>query len=88
MTILLEEPEIANWWNEMTLKYSKTLIDEKPAYNAFAENGGMNFYRDNLNIQDLIKLAERPFLRATDEYIYENDLFDIEGDCGAGCTVF
>jgi 3'-phosphoadenosine 5'-phosphosulfate sulfotransferase (PAPS reductase)/FAD synthetase len=88
MTTIVEEPDKAIWWDEMEEKYSTIAIDEKPAYNSYAENGGMNFYRDNLSIQDLIELSKRPFRKATDEYIYENDLFDIEDECGSGCQVF
>jgi hypothetical protein len=88
MTILIEEPDKAIWWDKMMKKYNTIPIEQKYAYNAYAENGGMNFYRDNMSISDLVKLAERPFTKATDEYVYENDLFDAEGDCGSGCQVF
>lgn len=88
MTIIKEEPNKIEWWDNMINKYSKISIEGKDSYNAYAENQGMNFYRQNLTIQDLVKMAEKPFSRATDEYIYENDLFDFEGDCGAGCVVF
>jgi hypothetical protein len=88
MTILIEEPDKAEWWDKMIKKYSQIPIEEKPAYNSYAENGGMNFYRENNSIEDLIKMAEQPFRKATDEYIYESDLFDLEGDCGSGCQVF
>lgn len=88
MTIIKEEPHLADWWDNMIDKYSKTTIGGKDSYNYYAENGGMNFYRQNLSIQDLVKMSEQPFSRATDEYVYENDLFDLEGDCGSGCKVF
>jgi 3'-phosphoadenosine 5'-phosphosulfate sulfotransferase (PAPS reductase)/FAD synthetase len=88
MTILTEEPDKAEWWDKMIKKYSQIPIEEKPSYNSYAENGGMRFYRENKSIEDLIKMAEQPFRKATDEYIYESDLFDLEGDCGSGCQVF
>jgi len=88
MTILIEEPDKAEWWDKMIKKYSQIPIEEKPSYNSYAENGGMRFYRENKSIEDLIKMAEQPFRKATDEYIYESDLFDLEGDCGSGCQVF
>ena len=87
-TIIKEEPNIADWWGEMIEKYSKISIEGKPSYNAYAENGGMNFFRENISIDDLVKLAQQPFSKATDEYIYENDLFDAEDECGSGCQVF
>jgi 3'-phosphoadenosine 5'-phosphosulfate sulfotransferase (PAPS reductase)/FAD synthetase len=88
ITILNEEPKIGNWWQNMIDKYSKIPIDKKPSYNIYAENGGMNFFRSNKSLQDLVEMAKQPFSKATDEYIYENDLFDAEGDCGSGCQVF
>jgi hypothetical protein len=48
----------------------------------------MSFYRGYNTIEDLVKMAEQPFTRATDEYVYESDLFDLEGACGSGCSVF
>ncbi len=33
-------------------------------------------------------MAQQPFSKATDEYIYENDLFDLEDERGSGCKVF
>lgn len=88
MTIINEEPDKAIWWDKMIKKYSKITIEGKDSYNYFAENGGMNFYRQNKTIEELIEMAKQPFSKATDEYIYENDLFDLEGECGAGCKVF
>ena len=88
MTIIKEEPKKAEWWDNMITKYSKITIEGKDSYNWYAENEGMNFYRQNKTIKDLVKMAEQPFSKATDEYIYENDLFDLEGACGAGCKVF
>ena len=72
----------------MIEKYSKIPIDGKNSYNQYVEDGGMHFYRKNRTIKDLIEMAKKPFTKATDEYVYENELFDAEGDCGGGCTVF
>ena len=88
MTTIIEEPNIVDWWDDMIKKYSKISLEGKPSYNAYADNGGMNFFRQNNSIEDLIELAKKPFSKATDEYVYENDLFDLEGDCGSGCVVF
>ena len=88
MTMITEEPDIVNWWDEMLKRYSQISIDGKDSYNYYAENGGMNFYRENKTIEELIEMSKQPFSKATDEYVYENDLFDFEGDCGAGCQVF
>ena len=88
MTIIKEEPDKVIWWDKMINKYSTITIEGKDSYNHFAKNGGMNFYRENKTIQELVEMAKQPFSMATDEYIYENDLFDLEGECGSGCKVF
>lgn len=86
MTILIEEPEVFDWWNNMEIKYSKLPIQGKDSYNEFAINGGHFFGRGNQSINELKKEAKKPFSKATDEYIYEDDLFDFEDDCGSYCT--
>lgn len=89
MTILKEEPDRGKWWSKMVEKYGQIELEGKNSYNwAINEYGRNSFYREYNTIEDLVKLAERPFHKATDEYVYENDLFDLEGDCGSGCQVF
>lgn len=88
-TILKEEPYRINWWKRMTKKYSKKPIEGKDSYNHFALNGGMNFWRQNITIEELQAMANDENLKlATDEYIYEDEFLDSESDCGAGCQVF
>lgn len=89
MTIIKEEPNTAIWWDNMIKKYSHIKKENSPSYNdLLKENNGMTFYRGYKTIEDLVKMAEEPFSKATDEYIYENDLFDLEDECGSGCKVF
>jgi len=89
MTILKEEPQLGQWWESMIDKYGKLEKENAPAYNDIMhENEQMTFFREYKTIGDLVKMAQKPFSKATDEYIYENDLFDFEGDCGSGCQVF
>ena len=90
MTILKEEPDKVDWWDKMIKTYGSIPIDGKPSYNELMEqnNGFQTFYRHYNTIEDLVKMAQQPFSRATDEYIYENDLFDLEDECGSGCSVF
>ncbi len=90
ITILKEEPNKADWWDKMIKTYGSIPIDGKPSYNELMEknNGVQTFYRGYNTIEDLIKIAEQPFTKASDEYIYESDLFDLEDECGSGCQVF
>ena len=90
MTILKEEPNRGDWWDGMIKEYGSIKLDGKDSYNELMEqnNGIQTFYRDYNTIEDLVKLAEQPFRSSTDEYIYENDLFDLEDECGSGCQVF
>jgi len=90
MTILKEEPNKADWWDKMIKTYGSIPIDGKPSYNELMEqnNGVQTFYRHYNTIEDLVKMAQQPFTKATDEYIYKNDLFDLQDECGSGCSVF
>lgn len=89
MTILREDPNTGNWWQQMINKYGQIEIKGKDSYNdLLRQNKGQSFYRRFLTIDELVEMAKQPFTKANDEYIYENDLFDQEGDCGSGCQVF
>lgn len=89
MTILSEEPNTGDWWQEMINKYGNVEKPTSPSYNDLLKrNGRMTFYRGYQDINDLVKQAQYPFSKASDEYVYESDLLDLEGDCGSGCKVF
>lgn len=89
LTIIKEDPEKAEWWDLMIKKHGKTPKPTSKSYNDLLEkNKTMTFFRGYRTIEDLVKMASEPFKSATDEYIYENDLFDLEGDCGAACSAF
>lgn len=89
LTHYLEEPKEINWWSKMQKKYSKNKIKNKKQYNSMIDKyGGAYPFRGNIPIEELVKMATIPFKKATDEYIYENDLFDLEGKCGQSCIVF
>lgn len=93
MTILKEEPHIGFWWDKMIKKYGKQKKETSPSYTGLVnelikKNKSMSFFREYKTIEDLVEMAKQPFSKATDEYIYENDLFDLEGECGVGCKVF
>jgi 3'-phosphoadenosine 5'-phosphosulfate sulfotransferase (PAPS reductase)/FAD synthetase len=87
MTIAIENPEKLIWWNEMEKKYSLIEIEGKEQYNSIVKNGGVFFGRMNESIEEIIESSKKPFAKSTDEYIYENDLFDFEDDCGQNCNI-
>lgn len=88
-TIIKEEPHKAIWWDDMIKQYGTIKLEGKNSYNdLMSEIGTQTFYRDYNTIEDLIKLAKEPFTKATDEYIYEDDLWDSEDNCGSSCSPF
>ncbi len=87
MTIAVENLDKLIWWNEMERKYSLVPIEGKDQYNEMVKSGGAYFGRMNESIEKIIEDAKKPFSKATDEYIYENDLFDFESDCGNNCVI-
>lgn len=89
MTHILEEPNEVKWYIEMQQKYSNVKIKGKKQYNEMIDKyDGAYFFRGNITIEELVEMAKRPFNKATDEYVYESDLFDKEEDCGKGCVIF
>ena len=84
-TIYKENPHLIDWWKEMEEKYSKIKIKGKDNYNSREEN---NFLRDNKSFQYVIDMSKTKFSKATDEYIYENDLWDMAGSCDSGCSFY
>jgi hypothetical protein len=71
LTIIKENPKVADWWLEMEKKYSS---EEIPRFDL----------RTNKSISELIKMAQRPFTRAEDLHELSKqqcDLFELETDC-------
>jgi 3'-phosphoadenosine 5'-phosphosulfate sulfotransferase (PAPS reductase)/FAD synthetase len=87
LTILSENPDKVIWWDKMEQKYSLVEIEGKEQYNSMVQKGGAYFGRMNESIRHLREQLNMPFIKATDEYIYENDLFDFENDCGNSCSI-
>jgi 3'-phosphoadenosine 5'-phosphosulfate sulfotransferase (PAPS reductase)/FAD synthetase len=87
MTIAVENPDKLIWWNEQEKKYSLIEINGKEQYNSMVKSGGAFFGRMNESIEKIIKDSILPFTKATDEYVYENDLFDFENECGNSCSL-
>ena len=93
LTMIKEDLEngIESFWElDMEELYSDIKLEGKESYNSFIENeGGHYFYRGNTPFKKLIEMAKtEKFRKATNEYIYENDLFDQEDECGSSCVPF
>lgn len=75
LTLINENPKIANWWQKMEDKYSSDAI---PRFDL----------RSNLSIEQLVEMAKQPFTKVRDVHelgkeqcnLFEIDL-DIETDC-------
>lgn len=88
-TIHSDYPEKINWWEEMESKYSSIKIDGKKNYNDRIDSEGGNYFlRDNKPISSIRIICKQPFARSTNDYIYENDLFDLGGGCDQSCNIF
>ena len=80
LTLIKEDPKIADWWLEMENKYGN---DKVPRFDL----------RTNKSIEDLIKESEQPFRTIQDLYelsktqtgLFDEDL-DIETDCFCKAT--
>lgn len=88
LTIIKEDFDLIKWWLDKENKYSKMQLDNKDSYNAYVVDNGINFSRGNQSFLELIEEAKNPFRSATDEYIYESDMFDLEDECGNSCEIF
>lgn len=81
LTILLEHPDSANWWDEMQQKYGK---------------GQYYFYRGNRSIIELMKQSQHPFKKARDdsrdtmkfkqEFLFDD--LDLSNGCIESCEPF
>lgn len=71
LTIIKENPSVADWWEEMENKYSSESI---PRFDL----------RTNKSISELKELSKKPFQKAEDLHELSKlqcDLFDFETDC-------
>lgn len=92
MTIVKENPQLADWWREMENKY------EYYSINGYDKNNYRNtIFRDKMTIDDIIEESKFPFEMAIDEK-YDIDKYkqmamwdnylDSNGGCTESCEVF
>lgn len=73
LTMIIENPTLINWWNEMEIKYGKEEF---------------TFFRKNKSAIDLIEMAKSKFQMAKDEHEtskLQNNLFDYDLDIEYAC---
>lgn len=91
MTILIERPELADWWNEMEVKYGN-YIPETHRHNPLLKLP-VTFYRNSESMQDLIEDSKFPFKLATDDFTKQDLMFsqpelDFTNGCEESCEAF
>lgn len=71
LTIIKENPKVAEWWLRMEQKYS---TEEIPRFDL----------RTNVSVSEMIELAKKPFTKAQDLHELsknQSELFEFETDC-------
>lgn len=71
LTIIKDNPKVADWWRKMEDKYSS---EEIPRFDL----------RTNKSIEELVEMAKQPFTKAEDLHELSKqqcDLFEFETDC-------
>lgn len=91
LTILLERPELAEWWNDMEIKYGN-YVPPTHAHNTKVQLP-VTFYRANTSMQELIEDSREPFMRASDDFTLQQLMFsqpelDFTDGCGESCEAF
>lgn len=89
MTILLEQPELAEWWNEMELKYGNYI----PETQQDSRITPITFFRHHESMQDLIEDSKFPFKLASDDFTKQDLMFsqpelDFTNGCEESCEAF
>lgn len=76
LTLIRENPSIADWWIEMERKYSNADVHER-------DSGPAHFHQDNVSTLDLVEMAKRPFVPASDPFWMKdsNPKMDAETSC-------
>lgn len=85
LTILVEHPEFACWWDDMETKYGTVGLNDitRPWV----------FYRDDTSVMELLEDSQRPFKWATDDFtlqqlMHSDPEMDFTDGCEASCEAF
>lgn len=91
LTIISENPNLANWWNEMEIKYGNYI----PIGQEAKRLTPITFFRQNESASDLIEDSKIPFIHQPDAYTLDQLMFSLpefdfeDGECGkSSCEAF
>lgn len=89
LTLLLENPSIADWWNEMEIKYGYHI----PPTQALHRITPITFFRQHESVQELLEDSKMPFEKATDDRTLYDVMFsmpelDFTDGCEESCEAF
>lgn len=94
MTLVSDNPELADWWREMENKY-ESFTPKSREHNA---KPPYRFFRNNMTIDDIIEESKFPFNKAVDESKIHpqksmqlsmfNEYLDSNGGCIESCEAF
>lgn len=90
LTLLIENPGMINWWNEMEIKYGSYIPPTQTAKRQLP----ITFFRDNTSAIELIEDSNEPFKLQKDAFSVEELIFfqpelDFESVCGSSsCEPF
>ncbi len=89
LTILCENPKIADWWNEMEIKYGQ-YVPESQSKKRLPPSV---FFREELSCANLIEDSERPFKKASDTFtlaqlMHSEPELDFTNGCEESCEPF
>ncbi len=84
LTILVEHPEFADWWNDMEIKYGNV---------RYGRDYPFTFYRDNMSVAELVEDSLMPFTMASDDFTQQqlreaDPVLDYTNGCEESCEAF
>lgn len=89
LTLILENRDNADWWNEMEMKYGEFI----PEGQINGRSLPITFFRNNESMQDLIEDSKMPFVKATDTFtlaqlMHSAPELDFTDGCEESCEAF
>lgn len=89
MTMILDDPENNDWWDEMEVKYGEFV----PAAQIAHRVTPITFFRGSESMKDLIEDSKEPFVKSTDTFtlkqlMHSDPQLDFTNGCAESCEPF